>query len=54
VDPVANMEEQIELANAILERDDTVMFADTKLLNAYDAARLAELVVALDEWHRRR
>lgn len=42
LDPDANLKEQRELAKKILDRDD----------GNYEAAALAELVLALDEWRK--
>jgi hypothetical protein len=57
MDPVANLNEQLELARALFalneqhELDD--IDDDTLLSIASDAWRLAELVLDLDAWQRR-
>ena len=60
MDPEANLLEQLDLASAIIEGADAVADADSMSedLEAShdvvdDAERLAELVIALDEWIRR-
>lgn len=51
MDPKANLKEQIELAKQILEIEDHCT-NDTE--NVVDlGSRLAELVLALDEWQRK-
>lgn len=45
MDPIANIQEQRELANMLLSGE-AHDFVDT-------AVRLAELVLALDEWRRK-
>jgi hypothetical protein len=52
VDPVANLNEQRSLAEKILEREDHEPNAEFATNQALDAARLAELVQALDEWRK--
>ena len=42
MDPTKNLEEQVEIANHMLDADDYV--------DSGDAVRLAELVVSLDNW----
>ena len=53
MDPKDNIREQIQLATSILAQSE-VMDWDTNppspKLNPYDCTRLAELVLALDEW----
>jgi hypothetical protein len=49
MDPAANYKEQLELANAIQRVGDES--GDIDLSFAVDAFRLAELVIALDEWN---
>lgn len=45
MDPKANLEEQIKLASAMLTAGD-----NGQRISETDAYRLAELVIALDEW----
>ena len=45
MDPKANLEEQKRLAATIIQN-----LNDGCDVSEYDAARLAELVIALDEW----
>lgn len=45
MDPNANLEEQLDLAKKIIVASDRGSF-----LGVYSAERLAELVIALDEW----
>lgn len=45
MDPNENLREQRELAEAIIRTMD-----DEGVVSAYDAERLAELVLALDSW----
>src|SRR5579863_5967037 len=47
MDTKANLKEQLELAREIIRLDDNEQLADFT-----DTARLAELVLALDEWMR--
>lgn len=47
MDPISNIEEQRAIAHRVLHRD----VYDER--NGPDAERLAELVLALDEWRRR-
>ena len=61
LDPDANLAEQIELARVILKKVDAVAEAeelsdDLEISHEVvdDAERLAELVIALDGWLRRR
>lgn len=49
MDPDANLKEQLEIARRIQEDWDT----DERLPDPGDAQRLAELVIALDEWRRK-
>lgn len=54
MDPVANMKEQLDLANAIMlfsEADPMDENEQTEYIEW--AGRLAELVIALDEWRRK-
>lgn len=46
MDPDANLREQLELANAWVNADEGVE------VDGADALRMAELVLALDEWIR--
>ena len=48
MDPNANLDEQVSIAAALLKEWD---FHGT--VDIYDSARLAELVIALDEWIRK-
>jgi len=49
MDPVANLKEQLELANDIVKQTaEGCTFIDVET-----ADRLAELVLALDEWRRK-
>lgn len=48
MDPNANLKEQLILARRIVANSDD----ETSYVNSMDAARLAELVIALDEWLR--
>lgn len=50
MDPVANLQEQRELAASILDDVDRLERLDIGHLDTGDVARLAELVQALDEW----
>jgi hypothetical protein len=43
MDPTANLREQMQLAHAMLAND-------SEHIDTGDAVRLAELVVALDQW----
>jgi hypothetical protein len=47
MDPTANLAEQLCIATRMQENDDAGESPDT-----HDALRLAELVIALDEWIR--
>ena len=53
MDPIANLKEQIELALQIQSRTDGESYPDYCYDAANDAERLAELVIALDEWIRK-
>lgn len=55
MDPKANLREQLELARAIEEREDCNEYYSREQLEAQadDAARLAGLVLALDEWMKK-
>lgn len=53
MDPNANLEEQLRLASRLVESVESGRFVDAmkrdgRLVN--DAHRLAELVIALDQW----
>jgi hypothetical protein len=48
MDPLANVKEQRELANKLVEHS-----GDLDLDYMTDVERLAELVLALDEWRQR-
>lgn len=48
MDPNANLKEQLDLANGIMK-----VWDDGAYPAPEDAARLSELVVALDEWIRK-
>ena len=57
MDPEANMREQLELSREIStalegDPDDGIQNEELTLIAIY-AGRLAELVIALDEWKRR-
>ncbi len=45
MDPEANLAEQLRLSSKIIEAHD-----NERPVSGYDAARLAELVIALDGW----
>lgn len=47
MDPTANLEEQLRLASKIIEAHE-----NQRTVHPTDAARLAELAIALDEWLR--
>lgn len=47
MDPKVNVQEQVEIANRILNREDAGADPDS------DQERLAELVLALDGWRRK-
>ena len=51
VDPDSCLVESLELAASILEREDSDGIGAP--IDGVDAARLAELVIALDQWLRR-
>ena len=58
MDPTANLREQLELASRFLlewdaSGDDDSPYSDADTFNPHDVARLAELVIALDEWMQR-
>jgi hypothetical protein len=59
MDPQANIREQRELAQQIIDRtdaadkDDRPFTGKEQTAHMEDADRLAELVLALDEWRRR-
>lgn len=55
MDPVANITEQRELAHDLAEYDGNLRDLPVSAIEEYhrDAARLAELVLALDEWRQR-
>lgn len=48
MDPHANIAEQLSLAASIIDSYDN----DNERVDEHDAARLAELVIALDEWRK--
>jgi hypothetical protein len=51
MDPNANLREQLELVRDILQRADAGTYSDDDTRDQLvDAARLAELVYALDTW----
>ena len=52
MDPNANLQEQLRIARFIQDRADQAVHDDDSAL-AVSAARLAELVLALDEWQRK-
>ena len=47
MDPKANLEEQLRLASKIVEAHE-----NDRLVRGQDVARLADLIIALDEWIR--
>ncbi len=51
MDPTANLREQLALARSLIEQNDAEE-NDGGTVDVVDATRLAELVVALDEWMR--
>lgn len=58
MDPIANLKEQLEIANDITRvwddcSGDETLTAEQNDYVACKAARLAELVIALDEWQRK-
>lgn len=50
MDPIANIKEQRDLAAAIIERTDAADRGEDATWLIDYAQRLAELVIALDEW----
>lgn len=53
MDPDANLEEQLELAQELMEVNSDDMDTDALQEIEEKASRLAELVLALDEWIER-
>ena len=53
MDPTANLREQLALARSIIDANDAEE-NEGGTIDVVDACRLAELVIALDEWMRRR
>ena len=53
MDPDANLEEQLELAQELMEMNSDDMDTDALQEIEGKASRLAELVLALDEWIER-
>lgn len=53
MDPTANLEEALEIASSLVEEDVDSQSASETAGTAEQGIRLAELVLALDEWVRK-
>lgn len=54
MDPNANLQEQLELASQFLSQADQDEATRSEFVPIDEVARLAELVVSLDEWLNRK
>ena len=50
MDPNANLKEQLALAKQFVEQADQDIVTRSEFVSVDDAARLGELVIALNEW----
>lgn len=53
MDPTANLAEQLRIAECFVDEDEDSMSASDMASSLHAAQRLAELVIALDEWVRK-